>query len=447
MKLQQLVIEKLYGNYNYNIKLNQDVTFIYGNNGCGKTTVLNIIEAIITGQLYKLFSFPFHEIKLYYGKSPQKSSVISVMHPHPDSLTVSFENTISDIQELDESDLRSYNDRDRREMHQAYFKIYPFLNKIKSLFNYVYLPLNRTHTAIDTDEVSYMAYRHYRDNSFYDEIPLLSTGLKDPAMVEIESLIYRSFSRINSKLNALGDEFRNNILQSALSVESKISLEQMMRKAIMNRSTVPELERAKESYTNILQELHLNASEEKITDFFNGMIKDYKTLEENSFEKISLDFFIRYNEMIKIKEIVAIAEHIEAQKSMIRKPLETFLDTINSFIYNEEDGKTIKIDQVGRIYFTTKYNNKHISIHYLSSGEKQLLMFFANLIFKVRDTSAGIFVVDEPELSLHLSWQRIFVEKALEINRNIQLIFATHSPEMIGAYRNRMFKIVREYDK
>lgn len=55
------------------------------------------------------------------------------------------------------------------------------------------------------------------------------------------------------------------------------------------------------------------------------------------------------------------------------------------------------------------------------------------------------FVVDEPEISLHLSWQKTFVEKALNINKNIQLIFATHSPELIGKYRNKTFRLVKEY--
>ena len=65
MKVLRLQVEKLYGHYNYdNIVFNSDVTFIYGLNGCGKTTILNITEAIITGQIYKLFNYDFHKIIL-----------------------------------------------------------------------------------------------------------------------------------------------------------------------------------------------------------------------------------------------------------------------------------------------------------------------------------------------------------------------------------------------
>ena len=64
VKLISITIKKLYGYYNYDVDFNSDVTFIYGLNGCGKTTILNITEAIITGQLFKLFSYNFDFIKL-----------------------------------------------------------------------------------------------------------------------------------------------------------------------------------------------------------------------------------------------------------------------------------------------------------------------------------------------------------------------------------------------
>ena len=117
---------------------------------------------------------------------------------------------------------------------------------------------------------------------------------------------------------------------------------------------------------------------------------------------------------------------------------------MNEFVENGEDRKKIDIDEVGRIFFKTKHNKK-IEINNLSSGEKQLLTFFANLIFNVKESSSGIFVVDEPELSLHLSWQKMFVDKTLEINENIQLVFATHAPEIIGRRRDKMVKLEKKY--
>lgn len=66
MKILELKITKLHDYIDYNIMFNKDVTFLYGDNGCGKTTVLNIITSIITGRVYELFKFRFNSIALTY---------------------------------------------------------------------------------------------------------------------------------------------------------------------------------------------------------------------------------------------------------------------------------------------------------------------------------------------------------------------------------------------
>ena len=44
---------------------------------------------------------------------------------------------------------------------------------------------------------------------------------------------------------------------------------------------------------------------------------------------------------------------------------------------------------------------------------------------------ANIFIIDEPELSLHIRWQEIFVETIRKLNQALQLIIATHSPSIL----------------
>ena len=89
-----------------------------------------------------------------------------------------------------------------------------------------------------------------------------------------------------------------------------------------------------------------------------------------------------------------------------------------------------------------KTSNQKINVHHLSSGEKQIVTFFAYLIFGLKTTNQSIFIVDEPELSLHLNWQRKFVDAIMSINQNVQLIFATHAPEMIGKNHNKAIKLI-----
>ena len=43
----------------------------------------------------------------------------------------------------------------------------------------------------------------------------------------------------------------------------------------------------------------------------------------------------------------------------------------------------------------------------------------------------NVFIIDEPELSLHVQWQEKFVDGIMEASRETQFILATHSPTII----------------
>lgn len=65
----------------------------------------------------------------------------------------------------------------------------------------------------------------------------------------------------------------------------------------------------------------------------------------------------------------------------------------------------------------------------LSSGEKQLLIVL--ILALIQDGKDSIIFWDEPEISMHIDWQRALIRVAREINPSGQLIIATHSPSII----------------
>ena len=69
-----------------------------------------------------------------------------------------------------------------------------------------------------------------------------------------------------------------------------------------------------------------------------------------------------------------------------------------------------------------------IGLMSLSAGEKQVLL----MLIEVLQARNGSMIVDEPELSLHLSWQRDLIRFLRSLNSNSQIIFATHSPEIMA---------------
>ena len=88
--------------------------------------------------------------------------------------------------------------------------------------------------------------------------------------------------------------------------------------------------------------------------------------------------------------------------------------------------KTLKFENSGISVETTE--GEHIRLASLSSGEKQALRMFIDTLLVHHNS----LLIDEPELSLHVDWQRILMHAMRQLNPDAQLILATHSPEIMA---------------
>jgi predicted ATP-binding protein involved in virulence len=96
------------------------------------------------------------------------------------------------------------------------------------------------------------------------------------------------------------------------------------------------------------------------------------------------------------------------------------------------------------LYFRNKSGGDRFLIEELSTGEKTLISKV--LYMYLEDIKDKVILIDEPELSLHPSWQN----KVLKIyenfakQNNCQIILATHSPHIIGSAKNEYLRILRK---
>ena len=443
MKLKELQINSLYNSYDYNVNFNSDVTLLYGSNGCGKTTILNIIANIITGDIHKLFEYKFDSINLSYYKCNYSNEINSIVieSKNPSLMKLKFEDRVEMIQRF----INNFEDDYQYDIKRRYFEEYPILKEIMNTFNYVYLPLDRNNYMDFKNDR--MLYRHIK-NRVYKERSALKNNNIDIPMIHVEELIGEYCARMNSKISKINDDFRNELLKSSLNVNKNYEIVKIANQIRQELPSEYDIRKTQKAYIKILNEINLiNEEEEKqYNKFFEDFIKELNENKYDSDESVLLALLLRFSEVLQIRKVVELAESMENKKAKVREPLETFLKTINEFIdMDDEEQKRIDIDIEGRIYFTTAISKKTISVQHLSSGEKQILTFFSNLIFEINSGKTGIFVVDEPELSLHLAWQKIFIKKTLEINKNIQLIFATHSPEIVSNYINKTYRLVKKH--
>ena len=65
----------------------------------------------------------------------------------------------------------------------------------------------------------------------------------------------------------------------------------------------------------------------------------------------------------------------------------------------------------------------------LSSGEKQMLAILLTVL--VEDNQHYVLFMDEPEVSLHIEWQKRLIDLCVELDPNVQIILTTHSPAVV----------------
>lgn len=94
----------------------------------------------------------------------------------------------------------------------------------------------------------------------------------------------------------------------------------------------------------------------------------------------------------------------------------------------KETGKVINNDTEKLAFILDGKTN--IPADKLSSGEKQLLIILLTVLLE--DGQEYVLMMDEPEISLHISWQYELLNWILELNPNVQLILTTHSPSIFS---------------
>jgi len=116
-------------------------------------------------------------------------------------------------------------------------------------------------------------------------------------------------------------------------------------------------------------------------------------------------------------------------------------------------GKEVTISQ-GEFLFTDQ-SSKKLSINQLSSGEKQLILLYWKILDGMdRKVMQNIVLIDEPELSLHITWQRDFIENLEELlikqsrygdeadgAYNVKIIIATHSPSILTNHIDKTYEL------
>jgi predicted ATPase len=151
-------------------------------------------------------------------------------------------------------------------------------------------------------------------------------------------------------------------------------------------------------------------------------IKDFesaKNIEESA--KLS-----SANELLD--EIRIQIENIDSRKDQIMKPF----DEVKKLVLDLFNHSGIKLERINLGDAASAVNSDK-----LSAGEKQMLSFIVYNAFY----QDSVIIIDEPELSLHVDWQRKLFPILQEQQSSNQFIIATHSPFIYGKYPDKELKL------
>lgn len=163
-----------------------------------------------------------------------------------------------------------------------------------------------------------------------------------------------------------------------------------------------------------------------------------------------IDAFIRYQLDIYMPNHtnlhLSTEKLTEKVKEVMENNLNTFFGILNNMIFKNK--YKASIDKTYSILLTHYQTKQEIQLSKLSSGEKQILIILLQAL--VTKNQPCIFLLDEPEVSLHLSIQEQLIDIIRTLNENAQLIIVTHSPSIVRkGYMDSYFDIenLKTYEK
>lgn len=398
--------------------LDFDTNIFIGLNGSGKTTLINILQAVLTVDMTLLHSISFESVKLQL-KNGSINRTISVSRQSGDFVYDMIKYKISRDSYLiplvpNESDIR-------RRFNSSYYNNVKRIKKLlEELVDISWLSVHRQ--LIQDDDYSDQSRRRNNDNT---------VNPVDARLMYLLGKLSDYHLGLQAQANEISTEFQKKVLESLL-FNPKFDTYRLQD------GSKPKFESIRTQLYHAYELMGFpNSIKKKIDVHVENIEKSISSLQKTTNEKhpLTVDDVLPYSLYKRTQEIVQFSIEADEKKKEIFILLETFINIMNEFL----DGKFLALAPHQEYGLNIKNINEDIDFLQLSSGEKQLFILLIETV--LQNKSKSIFIADEPELSLHVAWQRKLLMAVRQLNPNSQLIIATHSPEIAGPFRDSIIKM------
>ena len=447
MKIKSLKIRHAYGYLNLNIKFKSDLTFLIGINGSGKTTALKIIEALLTPSLSLLDKIPHDSAELTLLNSRQSIKIISSVSDNQTSISVPSiegENTLNYAHpESNETVSRSASEvpRDPYGILMTQLASHPVIRFLRDeLDTPLFMGIDRRNIAVNFDSfddrlISPLArQRAMHINSVRRRMPI--SGQLGSSLVDVQLMIQEIYKKTAEEQIKFSSQLQESIFLDAFDYQPGSGFLKALRQNEQPSKFLESIIKKRNGVESALKNSGL--AEQKYRPVVSKFFTHIEALarkasmpgKEKTIEIGDVAIELAYNKPVvdRVLKLIDSSEIYNKSINQIWGPINDFLSLVNQFL--SDSHKELVIDQVGWLYVKVEGNELR-SLDVLSSGERQIVVIFGHLAINRELNRAGIFVIDEPELSLHLRWQQIFVDSLLTVSPKNQFILATHSPAIV----------------
>ena len=418
-QVDRVEVEGFWDTHNLKVQLHRDVTFFIGPNGTGKTTQINLIAAVLTGDLVTLERTPFKKITITLTStdSARSPSIVVTKSRKKDRAVELLEYRIRKDRDAPES-RHSMEELEELGVRRAEFSrryVADFYRRMASgisaafteLVQVQWLSVHRT-TLVDSGRE--------RDERLFE-------SSVDRKLESLSNDLVRYFATFTSQKDERVRQFQEYIFFSLLEQTDYNTV-------FADRKNTAELVNSNETtLAEIFSELHVKnpGTDKLIASFFE---RARKVVSPGRRDGITIDDVGILFGLRKVEGVIEQWKMLQEQLDRIFTQRDRFVKVANELLQR----KTMKISDSNELVFTTR-TGKKLTPHMLSSGEKQLLILLSEALLQRQ--SPSIFIADEPELSLHVTWQEKLVSSLRNLNSHAQIIFATHSPDIVGALADR----------
>lgn len=428
MKITRVTVKGLFGIFDHDIPLTKEsgITIIIGENGLGKTVILESINAFFGGNFiffttlkFEKFIFHFDTHECWHLTKNTTSGGIA--------LSVAKDNTEKPLPKL-KYDRIFHQTADARETRR-------FERERARRYEYEFKNMLLDSTREDVHR--YMIEREMMDRLIFErnhEREKLSPpkwfvdgiASTNVSLIETQRIISPKESGgesyVSTVKNCSGElkEFISKAIKDSSDISSGLDSTYPSRLISKLRErteyTYDELNKA----LSVLDDKRKNLSSAGlVVDAQDSVLPRIEESQDNLITLLKLYIDDSYD---KLKPYDGLSQKITLLRSIINKrfkhkKLEISKDegfVFRSTVIKEGDG------------FAKILPSK------LSSGEQHELVLFYKLIFK--SSVDDLILIDEPELSLHISWQNKFIADLKEVAalNEFSAVIATHSPDIIS---------------